>query len=91
MLLLCVTNHSGDFVHALQVFNDLGLVRGLHAGEETRLGARRALLRHRQVVELAARVRFTESVLILTEHTDTSKKSNSLHRGNAQKLVTGYA
>lgn len=33
------TNHSGDFVHALQVFYNLGLVGWLYTGEETSMSA----------------------------------------------------
>lgn len=71
-----MTHHSGDFVHALQEFNNLGLVCRFHAGEETSPGASRALLGYRQVVELATRIRLVSGVLIFGEHANTSENNN---------------
>lgn len=68
------TNHSRDLVHALQVLNNLGLVSGLYAGEQTSSSTSSALLRDGQVVEFAARVRFVSGIFILSEHTNTSVK-----------------
>ena len=65
--------HSGDFVHALQVFNNLGLVGGLHTGEQTGLSASSTLLRDGQVVELATRVRLASGVFLFSEHANTSE------------------
>lgn len=67
-------NHSRDLVHALQEFDNLGLVSGLYAGEEASPSACSALFGDRQVVEFAARVRFVSGIFILAEHTNTPAK-----------------
>jgi len=64
------SHHSGDFVHALQVLDDLGLVLGLDPREQTSSGAHRALFRDGEVVKLTAGVRLAGGVLVFSKHAD---------------------
>uniref|UniRef100_A0A2M3YY06 Uncharacterized protein n=1 Tax=Anopheles braziliensis TaxID=58242 RepID=A0A2M3YY06_9DIPT len=72
-----ITRHGGDFIHALQILNDLGLVGRLDTREQAGTGASITLIRHGQIVELTARVRLASGILILTEHTNTAADSLS--------------
>lgn len=63
--------HSGDFVHALQELHDLGLVSGLHTGEQAGLGAGGTLLRNGEVVKLATRVGLASCVFVFIENANT--------------------
>uniref|UniRef100_A0AAG5DA10 Uncharacterized protein n=1 Tax=Anopheles atroparvus TaxID=41427 RepID=A0AAG5DA10_ANOAO len=67
-----ITRHCGDFVHALQVLNDLGLVGRLDTREQAGTGASITLGLDGQIVELATGVRLAGGVLFLGEHTDTA-------------------
>lgn len=69
--------HGGDLVHALQELNNLGLVGGLHTGEETGAGNSGLLLSEGQVVEFAARVGLASGVLILSEDANAAADSFS--------------
>lgn len=59
------THHGGDLVEGLEVFDDAGLVRRLHAGEASRIAACLPLRLGGQLVELPARVGFAGHVLAL--------------------------
>lgn len=49
-----LTYHGRDLIHGLQELNNLGLVLGLHTGEEARASDRSLLLSEGQVVKLSA-------------------------------------
>jgi hypothetical protein len=73
------TYHGGDLVHALQEFNNLGLVGRLHAGEKTGAGNGGLLLSEGQVVKFAARVGLASGILLLGE--DANAAADSLSGG----------
>jgi len=70
-----VTCHGRDFVHALQVLDDLGFVGRFDTREETRTTASGLLFSNGQVVEFTARVRFAGGVFLFGEHANTSADS----------------
>ena len=70
-----ITSHGRNLVHALQVFNDLGLVGRFDTGEEASSAASGALLFGRQVVEFAAREGKTFGAFLFGEDADTAADS----------------
>jgi len=64
------THHGSDLVEGLEVLDDAGLVRRLHAGEAPGIAARLPLRLEGQLVKLPARVGFAGHVLTLREDAD---------------------
>lgn len=69
--------HSRNFIHALQEFNDLGLVSGLYTGEQPGPGASHLLFGKGEVIKFPTGVGFASCVFIFTEYTDTPADSFS--------------
>lgn len=66
--------HSRNFVHALQVFNNLGFVRWFHTGEKTSTSTGHFLFSNWEVIKFTPRVRFSSSIFFFSEDTNTSVK-----------------
>jgi len=72
-----ITSHGGDFVHALQELNNLGLVSGLYAREETSATDSGLLFGKWQIVEFATRVGLASGIFIFGENANTPADSFS--------------
>lgn len=70
-----ITSHGRNLIHALQVFNDLGLVSRLHTGEETGSAASFALFILGQIIEFATRIGKAFGGFFFSENTNSSANS----------------
>ena len=76
-----ITSHGGNFLHGLQVLDDLGLVEGLDTSEHPGAAASSTLFRNGQVIKFTTREGLAFSAFVL------AKDANTLANGLSGVLV----